>query len=85
MTKLEHNIQGEGEHKFCTKKAVIVDLYNNYLKVLLIKPRDLIALEVALWNCSDGLRVLVDQIPKSFSSVVLSKAILSPSDSFIKV
>ena len=51
-----------------------------YLKVLLIRPRDLIALEVALWHCRDGLRVLEHHIPKSFSSVVFSKTVLPPSN-----
>ena len=61
--------------------VVYVDLAI-YLKVLLIRLRDLIALEVALWDCNNGLRVLVQQMPKSFSSVVFSKAVLSSSDSF---
>ena len=68
VTKLECSIQGEGEHKFCIYKKGS-DCWFIYLKVLLIRPRDLNTLEVALWHCNDELRVLVHHMPKSFSSM----------------
>ena len=41
-----------------------------------MRPKDLIALEVALWHFRDRLRVLEQNIPKSFSTVVISKGVL---------
>ena len=42
------------------------------------------ALVVALWHCIDVLSVLVHQIPKSFSSIIISKVDLLPLGSLIK-
>ena len=69
MTKAGHNIPSVVECQFYTFI---------FLKVRLSKPSDFKALSAALLHCSEGLRSVEYQTPKSFSAADLFKLIQVP-------